>query len=83
MKFEIRFYRLESDIMKEYKTVTVNQDILVTSLIQIEAKNLCPFNVDLNVKEFTLYLYFTNDENHVSEELKTLAKWLNEKRWEQ
>nr|DAM35617.1 MAG TPA: hypothetical protein [Caudoviricetes sp.] len=43
MKFEIRFYRLESDIMKEYKTVTVNQDILVTSLIQIEAKNLCPF----------------------------------------
>ena len=80
-KFIIKLYHLEE--IEPYKKVTVNQDILVTNLMQIEAKELKPFNVCIDRGAFSLYLYFSNDEKQVNEQLKFLANWLNEKRCEQ
>ena len=79
-KFIVHFYHRGE--LEPYKKVTVNQDILVTNLIQIEAKELKPFNVYIDTMAFSLYLYFSNNEKQVNEELTILAKWLNEKRWE-
>lgn len=79
-KFIVNFYYRGE--LEPYKKVTVNQDILVANLIQIEAKELKPFNVYIDTGAFSLFLYFSNNEKQVNEELTILAKWLNEKRWE-
>lgn len=81
-KFEMCFYEPGAD--ECYKKVSVNQDILVTHTIQTEARDLKYFSVKITTKinkiDFSLYLYFTNEQNEVDEQLQILEQWLNEKR---